>query len=215
MGLFDRIAELITSNLQDLLGESEDPADAVAGVLREIEERIDQTRGHLAQAISNERRIRALADQARSRVEACGREASEAVARGEDDRARAALARKKAPAEDLDELQGQGETARRYRDAIEEKLRALEAKQSEARRHQERILERIRVAQEGRALSAAARPEDTREVDRVLARTARQTEALGEGAPPPRAAASAEFQDLALDEAVERELQDLKRRLGR
>jgi phage shock protein A len=218
MSVFARVSDIITANLNSLLDRAENPEAMLAQVLREMADGLTRARRYAAVAIAAERRLRRERDDNRLHVEHWKARAAEALAANREDLARRALARKQehdALARSLDErLAEAAQTAESARTA----LRALESRLAEARQKQRTLLARHRTAQlrvevhrqlgAGRAgfASSGAR------FDRWEDRLSRCTDELAAEADLQDAAGlEAEFADLDRDQAIEQELESLKR----
>src|SRR4051812_35153100 len=91
MPLFRRVGDIVAANLNDLVDRFENPEVMLRQAIREMEAMIEDATGAAARAVAGERLLsKDLADQERralSRKVA----AEDAVARGDDDRARRAI----------------------------------------------------------------------------------------------------------------------------
>ena len=93
MALLERVSTLLRANLNDLLDKSEDPDKLSKQILLDMENQLLQVKTQVAVAIADQHR---LAKQQAEHAEACTqwrRKAELAVAKGQDDLARAALER--------------------------------------------------------------------------------------------------------------------------
>src|SRR3954464_5807968 len=94
MGIFSRVSDIITANLNALLDRAEDPEAMLAQVIREMEDRLARARRFAAVAIAAEWRLRREWEEHRGQVEYWTGRAQEALAAGREDLARRAVARK-------------------------------------------------------------------------------------------------------------------------
>lgn len=137
MGLFSRIGDIISANLNDLTDQFEDPELMLRQAIREMETTINEVTEQTAKAMASERTMQRELDRNRQQAQEWRNRAEKAVADGDDDLARRALSRKReheklAAALD-DQLAATGEsvaTLRRQLDAMKAKL--AEAKRSYA-----------------------------------------------------------------------------------
>lgn len=218
MGIFTRVSDIITANLNSLLDRAENPEAMLAQVLREMADGLTRARRYAAVAIAAERRLRRERDDNRLQVDHWKARAGEALAAQRDDLARQALARKhehEALARNLDERLAEAtQTAESARTA----LRALEARLAEAQQKQRTLLARHRTAQVRvevhRQLGAGRAGFVTSQArfDRWEDRLSRSTDELAAEADLQDAnALEAEFADLDRQRAIEQELEALKR----
>src|SRR5947209_8420633 len=128
MGIFSRISDVLTANMNALLDRAENPERLLEQMIREMEQTHAWARRHAAAAIAAESSLRRDRDENRCQAEKWKARAREALAAGREDLARGALARKQdhdALATTLDEEFAEsalaGQSARTA-------LRALEAR---------------------------------------------------------------------------------------
>jgi phage shock protein A len=218
MGIFSRMSDIITANLNALLDRAEDPEAMLAQVIREMEDSLARARRCAAAAIAAECWLRRERDDHRVRAEHWTGRAREALAAGREDLARRALARRQehdALARSLEEQHTEAvQTGHHARTA----LRALEARLAEATRKRLTLLARHRTAQVrvevhrhlggGRANFGASQARFDRLED-SLSRCA--DELAAEADLHDLAGLEAEFADLERQRAIDRELEALKR----
>src|SRR5437868_3799448 len=94
MGLFTRLADLISANLNSLLDAAEDPERMLAQVIREMEDGLAAARRQGAVAVAAERRLGRELEQNRAAAGLWKERARKALAGRREDLARKALARK-------------------------------------------------------------------------------------------------------------------------
>ncbi|MBD3648912.1 MAG: PspA/IM30 family protein, partial [Pseudomonadales bacterium] len=91
MGVFNRISDIINSNINAMLDHAEDPEKMIRQITREMEETLVEVRSHSARNIAEKKdlvkRIRKYREEAASWEE----RAELAINKGRDDLARAAL----------------------------------------------------------------------------------------------------------------------------
>jgi phage shock protein A len=147
MGIFSRVSDILTANLNALLDRAEDPEAMLAHVIRTMEDSLARARRSAAAAIAADRRLRREQDDLRNQTDHWKSRAREALAAGREDLARRALARKQeydALAHSLGERHAEVvQTCQ----AARATLRALAARLAEARHKQQTLLARHRAAQ--------------------------------------------------------------------
>jgi len=218
MGVFSRVSDIITANLNSLLDRAENPEAMLAQVIREMADGLTRARRYAAVAIAAERRLRRERMDNVLRVEHWKSRASEALAADREDLARQAIARKQehdALARSLDaQLAEAAQTAKSARTA----LRALQTRLAEARQKQHTLLAQHRTAQirvevhrhlgAGRAGFATSLGKFDRWEDRLSRCT---DELTAEADLQDATGLEAEFVDLDRRRAIEQELESLKR----
>jgi phage shock protein A len=147
MGIFARLSDIITSNLNALLDRVENPEAMIAQIIREMEEGMAGAKRAAATAIAAERRVGRELEQNRGEAACWKARAREALAANREDLARRALARKQEHDDLVRSLEAQCATTSQTSEAVRTSLRALEARLAEARRKQRSILARHRAAQ--------------------------------------------------------------------
>jgi phage shock protein A len=146
MGIFARLSDIITSNINALLDRAENPEWMIAQIIREMEEGLASAKRYAATAIAAERRIGRELEQHRLQVEHWKSKAKQALAAEREDLARRALARKMEHEDLVRSLENQHEQALQTCQNVRTSLHALEARLAEARRKQRTLLARHRAA---------------------------------------------------------------------
>src|SRR4051812_33075819 len=213
MGIFSRVSDIITANLNGLLDRAEDPEAMLAQVVREMEAGVAAARRSAAVAVAAERRLQREWDDNRSQADHWTGRAREALAAGREELARRALARKHEHAALAQVLAEQHADASQTGRSARTALRALEARLAEARRKQRTLVARHRTAQvrvavhrqfgTGRADFGASLARFDRLEDR-LTRTVDELAAAADLDDP--AALESAFTDLDRERAIDAEL---------
>src|SRR5215470_13736543 len=94
MGLFRRVNDILTANLNDLVDRFEDPETMLRQAIREMEASLAEAQAGAARAIAHERLVGKEADDHEQEVARWQGRAERAVRDGDDAVARRALARK-------------------------------------------------------------------------------------------------------------------------
>jgi phage shock protein A len=188
MGLFRRVGDIISANLNDLVERFEDPEKMLKQAIREMERAIGQARREVVRAVASEKLARKQLAHDERQAEEWQTRAVTALKAGEERTARTALVRKhetlKVVAALRDHLIVSSETAQTLR----RQLAAMEVKLAEARRQLETFVARQRVAEvrarlqssfESRAGSAGAFARFD-ELQGRVERMEAEAEALGE-----------------------------------
>ena len=147
MGIFDRLATLLKSNINDLISRAEDPEKMLDQIVVDMRNQLARAKQQVAQAIADEKRLK---DQAEAELKAAQdweHKAMLAIKEGRDDLAKQALVRQQehlAHGEQLHAtwMQHQAETEK-----LKNSLRDLNDKIEEAKRKKNLLLARQRRAQ--------------------------------------------------------------------
>jgi phage shock protein A len=94
MGIMDRVATVIRSNLNFQINKAEDPEKMLDHILIQMRQQLVEAKREVAVAIADEKRLGAQLEAAIEQVREWERRATIAVQKGEDDLAREALRRK-------------------------------------------------------------------------------------------------------------------------
>jgi phage shock protein A len=94
MGIMDRMATVIKSNLNHLINKAEDPEKMLDQILIQMRQQLVEAKREVAVAIADEKRLAAQLEAELEQVREWERRATMAVQKGEDDLAREALRRK-------------------------------------------------------------------------------------------------------------------------
>jgi phage shock protein A len=146
MGIFARLSDIITSNINALLDRAENPEWMIAQIIREMEQGLASAKGYAATAIAAERRIGRELEQNRLQAEHWKAKAREALAADREDLARRALARKMEHEDLVQSLERQHLESLQTCQTVRTALHALEARLAEAHRKQRTLLARHRAA---------------------------------------------------------------------
>src|SRR5215469_13754126 len=207
MGIFSRLADIVSSNINAILDRAEDPEKLIRLIIQEMEDTLVEVRSSAVRTIAEKKEIeRRLATLEREHEE-WQRRAELAVTRGREDLAKGALLAKARVAEALAAMQHQHQQ-------IEDAL----AKQNEAKLREKTIVARQKTAAnriklrthlyDERITDAFARFE---QVERSLDEMEGKVEVFDLGREKTLAG---ELAGLEAENGVEEELKALKQRLG-
>ena len=146
MGVFQRISDIISANLNDLTEGFEDPERMLRQAVREMEETIAEVTAQTAKAMANETTLARELDRNRSQQKQWQDRAAKAVAEGNDDLARKALARKNEHAKLVAALTDQLNTAQEASASLRCQLAGMKAKMAEGKRNLATLSARKRAA---------------------------------------------------------------------
>jgi phage shock protein A len=152
MGIFARLAQLIQSNLNDLISKSEDPEKMLNQVVIEMNQQLVEAKKQVAVSIADEKRLAKQAEQEQANAAEWERRAMMAVRAGDDALATEALARKKeheALAQQYDE---QWKKQKAAVEQLKTALRMLNNKIEEAKRKKNVLIARKKRAEAQKAI---------------------------------------------------------------
>lgn len=217
MGVFSRLSDIINSNINAMLDKAEDPEKIARLIIQEMEDCLVEVRSAAARSMADkkeyERDILQL-DQARLDWTA---KAELAVEKGREDLARGALSAKQRAEREIDSrrlaLKAIEEVSVRRQDDLEK----LQAKLDEAKSKHRALVVRREAAEQRIAMRSRI---EVNKVDEAMRRYGQierkvdEMEAYADLINVGDRSLEAQFQELAAEEAIEKELADIKRRRG-
>ncbi len=135
MGVFKRISDIISANLNDLTEGFEDPEQMLRQAVREMEETIGDATSQTAKAMANETTLSNELDRNLAQQKQWQSRAERAVEEGNDDLARKAIARKNEHEKLVAALRDQLRSAQEASASLRCQLAAMKAKLSEGKRN--------------------------------------------------------------------------------
>jgi phage shock protein A len=155
MGLYQRIRDLVRSNVLDLLARAEDPVKLLDAAIDDMQQRLSEARSRVAVSIADERRIGKQRDGEAAQALEWERRALAAVSGGRDDLAREALSRRRAHDATAAALEEQLEAQRAAVGALRAGLAELALRLEDARRRRGLLAARAKRAEARRHLASA------------------------------------------------------------
>jgi phage shock protein A len=217
MGIFTRMRDIVSSNINAMLDRAEDPEKLIRLMIQEMEDTLVEIKASCAGAMAEAKKIERELDGVRQRVDAWADKAGLAVERGREDLAREALVEKRRLARRAEGLEAELGEARalvgRYQDDImqlEDKLAAVREKE---RMLKQRHLAARQQARARRGVREAGSHEAVQRFERFQNRVERleaEAELVNYG--QPASDLDDRFAELESDEEIERELAALKDR---
>jgi phage shock protein A len=217
MGVFSRLSDIINSNLNAMLDKAEDPEKIARLIIQEMEDCLVEVRSAAARSMADKKEYeRDIVALEASRLDWASK-AELAVEKGREDLARGALAAKQRADREIDSrrlaLKAIEEIGAKRTDDLEKlqakldeaktKLRSLIVRR-EAAEHRIQMRSRIEVNKVDEAMRRYAQVE--RKVDEMEA----YADLINVG----ERGLEAQFQELAAEESIEKELAEIKRRRG-
>lgn len=136
-GIFERIGDILSSNINALLDKAEDPGKMVDQYLRKAKEDLTDVRKNTAAVMAEEKRCKRLVDEAKQEVKELTAYAEKAVLAGNDGDATIFLTKKQAAAGRLADAKqtyatakGHADQMRQAHDKLVSDISALEARKA-------------------------------------------------------------------------------------
>ncbi len=222
MGLFGRLGTLIRSNINELINRAEDPEKMLNQVLVDMKGQLVEAKKQVAVAIADEKRIKKQYEQELAKASDWEKKAMLAVRAGNDDLARAALARKTEHDELAATLKNQWEAQKQSVEQLKEALRSLDAKIEEAKRKRNILVSRQKRAQAQATINKTlSQLNSTDSYDSTFARMDErvtqleaEAEASAELGALPETSLESQFKALEAGSSVDSELEALKQKMA-
>jgi phage shock protein A len=152
MGIFSRLAQLIKSNLNDLISRSEDPEKMLNQVVLEMNNQLVEAKKQVAASIADEKRLAKQYEQEIANAQEWERRAMMALRAGNEPLAKEGLARKREYDELSTTLHDQWTKQKTAVDQLKTALRLLNDKIEEAKRKRNVLVARKKRAEAQKAI---------------------------------------------------------------
>jgi phage shock protein A len=218
MGIFTRFSDIVNSNINAILDKAEDPEKIVRLMIQEMEDTLVEVRSAAARSIADKKDLNRKLESLDSELRDWDDKAELAMRKGREDLAKAALVEKSRVQAAVDAIKGDYVAVDDGLAKLNEDIARLEAKLADAKARQKALLARHKTANSRLAArrkiydykidDAMVRFEQyTRRIDDVEGRI----EAYDLGLPKDL---NHEFASLEAEESVQKELDDLTRRIS-
>jgi phage shock protein A len=214
MGIFTRFRDIISSNINAMLDKAEDPEKLISLMIQEMEDTLVEIKASCAAAMATSKRTQRQTEEALSRSRNWGEKASLAVSKGRDDLARDALLEKRRYSDRADsfdkELQEMNALIQQYQEDIkqlEDKLRGAREKQRLLVQRHVHALKKRRAQEEIRRMDSTGAVLKFEEFENRIERMEAAADLVNFGRKP---TLDARFEELLVDDDIEKELQTLK-----
>jgi phage shock protein A len=152
MGIFSRLAQLIKSNLNDLISRSEDPEKMLNQVVLDMNNQLVEAKKQVAASIADEKRLAKQTEQELANAAEWERRAMMALRAGNEELAKEALARKREHDELANTYKEQWTKQKTAVDQLKKALRLLNDKIEEAKRKKNVLIARKKRAEAQKAI---------------------------------------------------------------
>jgi phage shock protein A len=152
MGIFDRIATLFRSNINELISRAEDPEKMLNQLIVDMKTQLGKAKQLAASAIADEKRLQADADALKKQAEDWERRAMLAVQEGRDDLATQALMRYNEALQGAQQLHETWVRHKAETENLKSSLRQLNDKIEEAKRKKNILVARAKRAEAQRRI---------------------------------------------------------------
>ena len=156
MGVFQRLSDLLKSNVNDLIDRAEDPEKMVKQIILDMQTELTKATQNYGKAKASERLAEKKYLEAQKISADWESKAKTALAKGDQDLAKQALARKVKADEDLVNYKEMYESISAQTDAIGDQVEVLKAKLEEAKSRQAMLIARSQMAETKKNLAKAS-----------------------------------------------------------
>ncbi len=216
MGIFTRVRDIISANLNTMLEKAEDPEKLIKLMIREMEDTLIEVKASCAGAMATKKKIQRELEEVKDRSQSWGEKAQLAVDKDREELAREALIEKKRYAERADALEGEAAQCDGLVAQYQDDIKQLEDKLGGAREKQRLLVQRhVRVQHKMRSESDIRRMDTSDAMARFdnfeerIERMEADAELVNYGRKP---TLEEEFRNLQGDEDIEAELDELKKK---
>lgn len=218
MGIFTRVRDIISANINAMLDKAEDPEKLVKLMIREMEDTLIEVKANCASAMATKKKVQREIETMLEHAKTWDAKAQLAVDKGREDLAREALHEKRRFVERSESLEEELDQAKELVKQYQNDIMQLEDKLGAAREKQRVLIQRHRHAQNKKKAESQIRRFDTNDavvkfdqfqerIDRMEA----EADLVNYGRKP---TLEDEFAALEGDEEIEQELAELKARKG-
>ncbi len=214
MGIFTRFRDIVSSNINAMLDGAEDPDKMIKLMIREMEDTLIEIKSSCAGVIAGRKKLQRKFDELLERKNLWAERAELAVDKGKDDLAREALTEKRRFSELAEALSTEIGDHASLIEQYQDDIRELEGKLASAKEKKRSLAERHKKARnKKRAQSDIRRMDSTETMARFehletrIDRMEAEADMVNFGKPK---TVTEEFEDLAADDEIEKELAKLK-----
>jgi phage shock protein A len=214
MGIFTRVRDIISSNINSMLDKAEDPEKLVKMMIREMEDTLVEIKANCAGGMATKKKIKREMETVLDLAKTWDAKAQLAIDKGREDLAREALMEKRRHVERAEALEEELEQAKTLVTQCQSDIMQLEDKLSAAREKQRVLVQRHTNANTKKKAQQQIRRYDTSDalerfdnfqqrIDRMEA----DAELVNYGR---KSTLADQFKELETDEDIEKELEEMK-----
>lgn len=155
MGIFSRLVDIMSANINDLLDKAEDPEKMIKQMVIEMEEAVNKATTAVGAAIANQKRLERQMAENKKQADEWQNKAIQAVNAGRDDLAAQALAKKTSFMNAATSLEPTLAQATKTAEQMKAQLMQLKTKLDEARVRQNTLIARHQAAKAKKEIAKA------------------------------------------------------------
>lgn len=220
MGIFQRIGDVLKSNINDLIDKAEDPEKMVKQIIIDMQQELNKSTQALGKAASSERIAKKQYDDAARSASEWENRAKTALAAGDEELAKKALENKIKADKDAAAYKEMYDTISQQTETIRTQVEVLKSKLEEAKSRQAMLIARSQMAETQKNLakstggfdSSSASEKFDRMEEKIIQKEA-EAQAFAEIAGQNNYALDS-FEKLEKDSKINSELERLKAEMG-
>lgn len=214
MGIFTRFTDIVSSNINSMLDKAEDPEKMIKLMIHEMEDTLIELKSSCAGVIAGRKKIERKFAAMREKTNLWGERAALAVEKGRDDLAREALMEKRRFSETTDALENELANFKDLFKQYQEDIVALEEKLKSAKEKKRILVQRHKRASGKKRAQGEIRRSDSADTmarfDKLESRIEQMEAEADLVNMPKKPSVADEFEDLATDDEIEKELANIK-----
>ena len=219
MGIFSRFRDIISSNVNSMLDKAEDPEKMIKLMIQEMEDTLVELKASCAGAMASRTRVNRALEDARGRADTWHAKATLAIEKGREDLAREALIEKRNLQDHVDALDREVTQSGGLIDHYQKDIQQLEEKLAATRNKHRVLIQRHIHANKRHRAQSNIRHADSSDAfvrfDQFENRIDRMEAEADLINPPKSATLDDEFRKLESDEDIEKELEELRKKIGK
>jgi len=216
MGIFSRVKDIVTANINALLDAAENPEQTLKLMIKEMEDTLVDEKARAAQLLADQKKVEGNLNVARQLIEDWQQKAELAISKNRDDLARKALEEKKSFLTQIPTLEERKATLLAAVEKCGHDIANLEGRLSDSKVRYEILSAkaasqglRRKMRSEG---TAPVKSDAVSKFDQIEARMKKLESELDQGTPADRASVEEAFEKLEQQDDIEKELKALKKK---
>lgn len=221
MGIFQRLSDLLKSNVNDLIDRAEDPEKMVKQIIIDMQKELNNSTQALGKAMASERIAKKQYDQAAAKSADWEAKAKAAITAGDEELAKKALANKVKADKDTEQYKEMYDTISQQTETIRAQVEVLKSKLEEAKSRQAMLIARSKMADTQKSLAkstggfdSSSASEKFDRMEEKIERKEAEAQAFSDIAADENASDAEEFEKLENESKVNSELERLKAEMG-
>ena len=147
MGILSRMTDIITSNINSMLDQAEDPEKMIRLIIQEMEDTLVEVRSSSARVLADRKAASRRLEQVEAEALRWEEKAKLAIGKGREDLARAALQEKRAIEEEVTLVAAELKATDEHIEQLNDEVAQLQQKLSDARAKQKAMLMRSKTVE--------------------------------------------------------------------